>query len=149
MFHHYFFNQGLVILLVAMIAAFIGHFLVDLVVGPRREKIKDAIKKRGIEDIYEYTDDITKPIGRAERALYVLTICFGHPEFIAVWLALKTAVHWRAWSDNKNGKKNDYGDALSRAIFNLFVLGNAMSLLAAVLILVFASLFFPIFYGFH
>jgi len=41
----------------------------------------------------------------------------GVPEWIAVWLAMKVAVSWTRW------------DAGERATYNLFLIGNALSVI--------------------
>jgi hypothetical protein len=64
-------------------------------------------------------------VGVVERALYTVSWLLEKPEFVAVWLALKVAGQWSRWgSDAPNGDKKVAG----RAIFNVFLLGNAFSI---------------------
>ncbi len=53
-------------------------------------------------------------VGILERILYVTFFLLGKPEFIGFWLALKGVGKWRRWSNN-------------RYIFNIFLIGNALS----------------------
>lgn len=64
-------------------------------------------------------------VGVVERTLYTVSWLLGKPEFVAVWLALKVAGQWSRWgSDAPNGGRKVAG----RAIFNVFLLGNAFSI---------------------
>lgn len=65
-------------------------------------------------------------VGCIEIILYVTSWLVGLPHFIAIWLALKTAPSWGAWTDlcDAYGKK-----VQGRTIFNIFLLGNALSIL--------------------
>ncbi len=58
-------------------------------------------------------------IGIIERALYLTSITIGRPEFIALWLTLKTVSQSKRWS------KDDVG----RAVYNNFLVGNGLSIL--------------------
>jgi hypothetical protein len=63
----------------------------------------------------------TITIGIIERSLYLTAILIGKPEFIAVWLTLKTVSQSKRWSENHFG----------RAIYNNFLVGNSLSILFA------------------
>lgn len=64
-------------------------------------------------------------VGVVERSLYTASWQLGKPEFIGIWLVLKVAGQWGGWSeDRKVGEKR----VLGRAVYNVFLIGNAFSL---------------------
>jgi hypothetical protein len=63
-------------------------------------------------------------VGGFDRLLYLTTILIGHPEFVAIWLTLKTFGKPRNWSE-------DIGGIPSRAIYNLFIIGNALCIMVS------------------
>ena len=65
-------------------------------------------------------------VGLVERPLYIAAIQMEVPEFIAVWLALKVAGKWNRWSDGF--RKDDQVTVIGRAFFNVFLIGNALSI---------------------
>jgi hypothetical protein len=60
---------------------------------------------------------LTLPLGIVERAIYTVALIIGAPEWIAVWLAMKVAVAWRRWQGEE------------RATYNVFLIGNALSVI--------------------
>ena len=64
-------------------------------------------------------------LGILERSLYVAAWQFGKPEFMGVWLALKVAGQWKAWGEDIVGRDRII---LGRAIFNVFLIGNGLSI---------------------
>ena len=62
-------------------------------------------------------------IGFCESFLYPTSFLICKPEFIAVWLALKTAGGWDVWK-TKTGRK----------IFQVFLFGNALSIIAGLVV---------------
>lgn len=60
-------------------------------------------------------------VGIIERSLYLLSILIQKPEFIAVWLTLKTVSQAKSWSK----------DYFGRPIYNNFLAGNGLSILFA------------------
>jgi len=69
---------------------------------------------------YEWQGDV---LGIVERTLYLASIQAMHPEFIAVWLTLKTIARSSRWTEEKRVR--------GRALFNNFVAGNGLSILYA------------------
>jgi len=69
-------------------------------------------------------------LGCVERFLYAASFQLGKPEFIGVWLALKVAGQWKRW-----GEDQEYEGRLiaGRAIYNIFLIGNALSVSYAVI----------------
>jgi hypothetical protein len=72
---------------------------------------------------YRWTSSL---IGMMDRVIYTTSILFMAKEFIAVWLALKVAVQWKRWGDEKNLGK-------ARASFHIFLIGTGLSLMYGVL----------------
>ena len=62
---------------------------------------------------------LSLPLGIAERSLYFFAFLVGAPSWIGVWLAIKVAVQWHRWPTGE------------RAIYNIFLIGNALSILSA------------------
>jgi hypothetical protein len=59
-------------------------------------------------------------LGLVERALFIASIQASQAEFIGVWLALKVAGQWRAWSEGIVGSSG-------RTVFSIFLVGSGMS----------------------
>lgn len=64
---------------------------------------------------------IVRILGFFERALYTISIIMCLPQWIAVWLTLKTAVAWVGWQNDTHRK------------YNLFLIGNAVSILFGII----------------
>lgn len=60
---------------------------------------------------------LTLPLGIVERTSYTAALILGAPEWIAVWLAMKVAVGWRAQQERKSPSDN------------LYLIGNALSIM--------------------
>jgi len=81
-------------------------------------------------------DYLPAVVGVLERILYVIAILAEAPEFIGVWLAIKTAGSWKGWSE---GRDYPSGDGTEKKIvipgrqeFNLFLVGSAVSAICGV-----------------
>ena len=74
------------------------------------------LKKYGIER--KPSGTLTGILGIVERLLYTTSLMIGVPQWIAVWLALKVAVAWSRWQEKE-----------TRGLYNLFLIGNALSLI--------------------
>lgn len=73
-------------------------------------------------------------VGIIERVLFVSAFLIEEPEFIGVWLALKVAGGWQAWGEDRkvywvNGQTKNYVTVLGRHVFNIFLIGNGLSVL--------------------
>lgn len=99
----------------------IAHFPISLVVDQMWECIGWT---KGDEEIRpQYW--LPRILGCVERALYVASFQLGKPEFIGVWLALKVAGGWKRWTEDKEHK----GRIITgRAVYNIFLIGNALSI---------------------
>jgi hypothetical protein len=60
---------------------------------------------------------LTLPLGILERILYTGVFILGTPSWVAVWLGVKVAVQWDRWKGE------------DRATYNVFLIGNAMSII--------------------
>ncbi len=58
---------------------------------------------------------ITIKLGIIERILYTTVLIMGYWQWIGLWLTLKTVVKWDYWKD----KNRDY--------YNIFLIGNGLS----------------------
>ena len=96
-----------------VIAAVVLYVLIDKLAWPylaRKQKI--PAKPSGL---------LTLPLGMAGRVLYTTAILAGTPQWIAVWLAFKVAVIWNRWQGP------------GRASYNVVLLGNALSMIFAII----------------
>jgi hypothetical protein len=78
--------------------------------------------------------DLPLLVGVLERILYVSAWLFGAVEFIGIWLALKVAGGWKAWSEGRDlpgDKPNKKVTVPGRYILNVFLLGNGLSIMGA------------------
>jgi len=62
-------------------------------------------------------------VGVIERTPYIMTLQIGRPEFIAVWLTLKTLVQARRWNEEDINP--------GRAVYNNFLAGSGLSIMYA------------------
>lgn len=75
-------------------------------------------------------------VGLCESVMYPTALLVGKSEFIAFWLAIKVAAGWLRWTgidtnrSKQGGKLTDLNEA--RRHFNRFLVGNALSIMAAV-----------------
>jgi hypothetical protein len=76
----------------------------------KREKNEEEVKPRPWQG---------KVVGVVERILFLLSLLTGNGQFIGLWLGIKTVSQYKRWSDSEIG----------RATFNIFIAGNALSLL--------------------
>lgn len=84
------------------------------------------------------TRDLWPPaiLGFLENPLYVVALVVGKADFIAFWLALKTAGGWSAWSGEATFKVQGTERPVeernrARRRFYAFLFGNALSIVAA------------------
>ncbi len=75
------------------------------------------------EDIFNKKEIFTSVTGIVERIAYAGGWLFGKPEIIAVILAMKTAPVLKEWEMDK---------MLGRTQFNIWLVGNILSVLSAV-----------------
>jgi hypothetical protein len=89
-----------------------------------RHYLEQNAKKRGERPPSHNPNPLTRLLGLTEALLYTSAILLGAKEFIAVWLALKAAVRWRAApSDREGGTGTD----------NLWLIGSGASVFVAYL----------------
>lgn len=90
--------------------------------------------KQGIRGGTRKGETVSAIIGAVEGVMYLGAFIFNKPEFIALWLGLKTAVKWRHWEYDvpvpiKGHKKPAW--ILGRIAYNLFLIGNGLVILVA------------------
>jgi len=102
-----------------------GHIVI-------REVSSTLYRKLGLPRRERYGASHASILGAVEGALYVSALQFERPEFIAVWLGLKTVVTWRHWETDVPiivDKQPRW--ILGRNVYNIFLLGNALVILFA------------------
>ena len=74
--------------------------------------------------------DLPFIVGVIERILYTAAWLLRAPEFIGIWLALKVAGGWNAWSEGVElqSAKATTVKIAGRHIFNIFLINSAVSL---------------------
>ncbi len=103
-----------------------GHLFTHLVVVEAWKRLVG-----GDNDVSALRGDswFTEALSVLERTLYTASWQLGKPEFVAVWLALKVGGQWKRWSEDQPlGERK----ILGRAIYTIFLLGNGLSLLYAI-----------------
>lgn len=65
---------------------------------------------------------LTTQLGMCERASYTAAILLGAPTWIGVWLAIKVGAQWKRWGEEKD-----------RATYNVFLIGNLLSIFFGVI----------------
>ena len=71
-------------------------------------------------------------VGVLERSLYTASILVGKEQFIAVWLALKMIPKW-SWyrpsrGNGRNGTSDTTKEPSDRSVFNIYLIGNGLSI---------------------
>ena len=64
-------------------------------------------------------------VGLVERTLYLISLQLAHPEFIAVWLAMKVAGQWKRWEEGATIRSTSIP---GRAFYNFFLIGTGFSI---------------------
>ena len=67
-------------------------------------------------------------LARLEGVLYVACLQLGLAYFIGLWISLKVAGQWRRWTDPGDEQT---GRPSGSTVFNIFMIGNALSVLYA------------------
>ena len=89
-----------------------------------RHYLEQHAKERGEQAPPHNPNSLTQLLGLTEAVLYTAALLWGAKEFVAVWLALKAAVRWRATSSEREaGTGTD----------NLWLVGSGASVLVAYL----------------
>jgi len=65
-------------------------------------------------------------MGIVERVIYFISFMLGYEEFIAIWLALKAAPQLSNWE--KGFEVAGYKEISGRVIYNIFLIGNGLSI---------------------
>ena len=104
-----------------------GLFIADWTISRIVTRIWGMLKSRAIEPgspsihnefiIYPWQVSL---VGISERFLFIVSLQFGRPEFIAIWLTLKTIARSVRWTKAKS--------VPGRAIYNTFLIGTALSI---------------------
>lgn len=89
--------------------AFILWLLIDKIAWPYLGK------KHNIS--IKYSGVLSLPLGIIERASYTAALIIGVPGWVAVWLAMKVAIRWKRF------------EAARKGTYNLFLIGNALSIM--------------------
>ena len=108
------------LILAVLLASFLFHHPIKFLMDKYRKDIYPSPKY----------SELSSDLGKIERALYVLAIVFQQAPFIAFWLGLKVAIRWKSW--NGATKATDDEAQTARARYLIFLIGNGLSLLAAV-----------------
>ena len=103
-------------------AIVIAHFPIKWVVNQMWQHL--GWSKDEEESVIRGFAWMAQMVGCVERALYVASFQLGKIEFIGIWLALKVAGGWKRWGEEK---KFDGRLILGRSFYQIFLIGNALS----------------------
>ncbi|MGD0952511.1 MAG: hypothetical protein ABR985_08965 [Methanotrichaceae archaeon] len=96
-------------------AVVVGHYSIAEIVA------KMWIAATGRKDDPASPLDTSAIIGWVERSFYIVFLLLGKPEVIGFWLTLKTA--GRIWGEERPSKETP-----TRTIYQIFLIGNALSI---------------------
>jgi len=112
-------------------AILFGHWLV-------KANVDVLWKVIGVGSKVERHDWPSTLLGSLERTLYIASLLIGKGEFIAVWLALKAVPQWQRWNEiiktesiQIDSAKTEQKQIEGRAVYNIFLIGNALNVLFA------------------
>jgi hypothetical protein len=124
-----------------IIIKWLAGLLVSLILGHivTEELVNSLKKKSELPKLKSHS----VVLGAFERLAYVLSLINGYPSFIGIWLGVKMIGRWtggdaigipKSYYIDKNGKEDDYKKReLTSAAINIYLLGNLVSLLFAIL----------------
>ncbi len=125
MFNEIFHSYAMSFVIGYFVAVFGGQAAISNIVNRLYAKI-------GLPNDQRYGASISMFLGTVEMVLYVGAFQIERPEFIALWLGLKTVTKWRHWeSDIPVDVEGKRALVLGRMAYNLFLLGNALVVLFA------------------
>ncbi|MFZ2385667.1 MAG: hypothetical protein WBE75_05625 [Candidatus Omnitrophota bacterium] len=98
----------------------IGHYVCNYIVD---EKLWPTFIRDYPDEKVNYPKgrEIVRCLGRCELLMFTIAFIMNWPQWIAVWLGVKTSVHWYGWKKDK-----------CRA-FNIFLIGNAIIIIISFL----------------
>lgn len=106
----------------SIVLIFVTNFLIGEIItqlwkkaGDKQKEIKNVLKLRNSQHSFI--------VGVIENIIYFLLLIAGRVEGIAVWLTFKTIPQISYWKDLK-----------TRDLYNIFIIGNGMSILNSILI---------------
>ncbi len=120
-------------------AIILGWLFIPEIMRELKKKIYPVLSKKEEIDAYDFYPSI---VGRFETVLYITALQLKHPEFIAGWLALKIAGRWTSPALKKDDREElpekesftpEQKFIVNCARYNIFTIGNALSIIYAVL----------------
>jgi hypothetical protein len=108
------------ILIAVVYTSVIADAFIKLTQHLQRMILKRAYPKKKAAPIVPVLPSL---LGLVERILYLIAIYIQQPVFIGFWLTLKAASRWEVWTTK------DKDSIPGRAYFNIFLFGNALSIL--------------------
>jgi len=106
-----------------IVSVVLGQFYIKNIRGKIRKKLEEEENSHNSEN-GKWTADILGPL---ERSLYFVSILFGYPAFIGVWIAAKFISQSGEWGgiNNQSQGKNQ---TLQRSKYNHWLIGNALAI---------------------
>lgn len=118
----------LVVIGASLLSAVLGHFVTAPIVFSLFARVKkqpQAVDAIGGEQAFVQNQYFIRVLGGLERFIYTAGWLFGRPEIILGVLALKAAPQLKAWSETQT---------LGRTLFNIWLIGNLINVVIAVLV---------------
>ena len=127
--------------IIYIISFFLSILVPDLYIPEILKRFKSKIE---VKDEKEEWYFLPKCLGQIERAIYWLFWIFFTSQaviFIGIWLALKGVGDFsRMWLGAKEEKGEKYRVHKIRAKFNIFLIGNGLSIFSVIVIYVLTQL---------
>jgi hypothetical protein len=116
---------------------FLGGFFIKKIMKELKSEVRLFLS--GNEDVAQTYGWYAYCVGYIEGILYVTVLLLGHAEFIAAWLAFKIVGRWESSKlERKEREKLMTGLPLAQKLilnnaeYNIFTIGNALSIIYAV-----------------
>lgn len=111
-------NRDLLALFCALAAVPVGAFVTNMLVEWAWKNVKDPVDRPE-----RHHRPITFMLGLVEIFLYLVALLVRVPEFVVVWLLVKTAGRWQGVATQPSG----------RTVWNIFLIGSGLTLIFALL----------------
>jgi hypothetical protein len=119
---------------------FVGQYFIKKTMIELKKEIKQYLSHEKDKNIGEAYSWYASKVGYIDIILYVTFLLFGHPEFIAAWLAFKIVGRWESTKLEAKEREEFFKSRpllqtqqfiLNNAEYNLFTIGNALSIIYA------------------
>ena|SRR3989338_6775137 len=113
-----------------IVACSLSFIFIDLIYQELWREIKDELEDKD-HKLHRWYGAI---IGLLEQVMYITAILLDKFEFIGIWLAFKVIGRWERSriEFEQNSNKGKLGKLQTHAIYSIFTIGNALSIIYSV-----------------